>query len=230
MNGFFKDFSPAKFYGLDEFLFNPTFDLEYRNPSPLKLTRGGYAYSTPFVGWKRYALNVNSYDNKKNEWIRCDGNPSEWAVAYHGLRRDVLCSVKGIVKNGFNVYTGKNSQWGSHDEDVGPNKHLFPTKNCEIGVYCTPQLKFLIGDNNCERAHLLKPIPYNNKYHIQTVLQCRVKPTSIRMPRCAQDQYYIINNPKHIRVYGILVNFLENQEAEKIFQNVNFNLSPISCV
>lgn len=228
MNSLFKSFDPVQFYGLDKKYFDSQYDLEYMNTDPLVLSRGGWEYHTPFRGWKRYALNTDHFGSGGKQWIGCDGKSGEWAVAYHGLRRDVLLSIKGIAENGFKVYTGRNSQWGSENEDVGRNSTSFKDKKCGTGVFCTPQLKFLKHEENCEKAQLVKPIPYKEKYYIQTVLQCRVNPRWIRVPRCAEGQYYIINDPDNIRAYGILVNFMEEDAALEILKSDNFNLSPLS--
>ena len=46
--------------------------------------RGGRIYNSPGPGVKGYGLRVlNKYGN--NNWIAMDGNPDEWAVAYHGI-------------------------------------------------------------------------------------------------------------------------------------------------
>ena len=35
---------------------------------------------------KRYGLNVSKkYDNGSDAWLMMDGNPGEWAVAFHGV-------------------------------------------------------------------------------------------------------------------------------------------------
>ena len=39
------------------------------------------------VNCKRYGLNVSKkYDNGSDQWLLMDGNPNEWAVAFHGVR------------------------------------------------------------------------------------------------------------------------------------------------
>ena len=45
----------------------------------------GVEYFPPDNNWVGYGLRVwDQYDNKNNDWIGMDGNPNEWAVAYHG--------------------------------------------------------------------------------------------------------------------------------------------------
>ena len=60
--------------------------------------RGGVLYRPP-AGWKRFALRVKGkYDGGDDGWLKMDGGPSEWAVAYHGTAMKV---VPLIVKGGF---------------------------------------------------------------------------------------------------------------------------------
>jgi hypothetical protein len=118
-----KNFNPAKFFGLSRDYFDSVGDLRYCNTDPLLLERGKWDYYTPFKGWIRYGLNVEKFGNSGCNWIGSAGEPGEWAVAFHGLRRDVKESVKGIAANGFYVFTGKNSQWGSTSLDVGKNSN-----------------------------------------------------------------------------------------------------------
>lgn len=124
------NFNPAKFFGLAIDYFDNAGDLRYCNSESLVLERGTWTYYTPYKGWIRYGLNVNKFGNSGSNWIGCSGEPGEWAVAFHGLRRDVIESVKGIAENGFYVYTGQNSQWGSTTKDVGKNsKKNLPFEN-----------------------------------------------------------------------------------------------------
>ena len=49
--------------------------------------RGGYDYFPPKDKWKGFGLKVTGkYDNGNDDWLACDGNKNEWAVAYHGVR------------------------------------------------------------------------------------------------------------------------------------------------
>ena len=194
----------------------------------MELERGKWNYYTPLKGWIRYGLNVEKFGNSGRNWLGSSAEPGEWAVAFHGLRREVIESVKGIAGEGFHVYNGKNSQWGSTSPDVGRNKELFKDKNCGIGVFCTPKLEYLM--ENIEGCCLLKPIKYDSNNYIQAVIQCRVRPESIRQPECSEGQYYIINNSTNIRPYGLLVRFLTVAKATEILNNHNFNLNPLTKV
>ena len=82
--------------------------------------RGGYPYNPPLKGWKGFGLNVmDKYDNQNNDWLGCDGNKNEWAVAYHGIGKNIGPKVKEatheILKDGFIV--GKGQAYEFYDND-----------------------------------------------------------------------------------------------------------------
>ena len=46
--------------------------------------RGEMEYFQPSAPWERAGLKVmDKYEN--NNWLMMDGNPEEWAVAFHGV-------------------------------------------------------------------------------------------------------------------------------------------------
>ena len=219
-----KTFNPASFFGLPSSLFDRKGDLRYCNDEPLKLTRGNWDYHTPYKGWIRYGLDAERFGTSGNSWLASDGCPGEWAVGFHGLRRDVLETLRRIAFEGFKVFQGKNSEWGTTSKDVGSNAGLFNQQTCGKGIFVTPKLKHLT--ENTEDCRLIKCIPYNKHYFIEVVLQCRIHPKKIRVPECAANEYYIVNNPSHVRPYGIVVHFLTKSQAEGILEENKFNLAP----
>ena len=219
-----ETFNPSSFFGLPTDLFDRKGDLRYCNTKPLILTRGDWSYYTPFKGWVRYGLNIEKFGNSGAQWLACDGARGEWAVGFHGLRRDVLEVLKCIAFEGFKVFSGKNSEWGTTAEDVGPNASLFSEKTCGKGVFLTPKLEYLT--ENVENCRLTKPIQYNKHFYLELALQCRIHPKNIRVPACAGNQYYIVNDPKHVRPHGIVIYFLTAEKAKTIFDGNNYDLKP----
>jgi hypothetical protein len=219
-----QTFNPASFFGIPSSLFDKKGDLRYCNEEPLKLTRGKWDYYTPFKGWIRYGLNVEKFGNSGAQWLACDGAAGEWAVGFHGLRRDVLEVLKRIAFEGFKVFEGKNSEWGTSSKDIGSNASLFKQKTCGKGIFLTPKMKHLT--ENIEDCRLVKPIQYNKHYYLEVVLQCRIQPKKIRVPECATNQYYIVNDPTYVRPYGLLIRFLSEVEAKTILNDNNYNLEP----
>ncbi len=132
--------------------------------------------------------------------------------------------MKHIGFEGFKVFGGKNSEWGTTSKDVGPNAASFKETTCGKGIFLTPKIKHLT--DNIESCRLIKPIQYNKHYYVEVVLQCRIQPKKIRIPECAGNQYYIVNDPVHVRPYGLLIHFLTEAEAKSILDSNNFNLAP----
>ena len=219
-----QTFNPASFFGLPPALFNKKGDLRYCNEEPLKLVRGKWDYYTPYKGWIRYGLDIEKFGNSGAQWLACDGAAGEWAVGFHGIRRDVMEVLKCIAFEGFKVFQGKHSDWGTTSKDIGPNSPLFNEKTCGKGVFLTPQIKYLT--DNVEHCRLMKPIQYNEHYYIEVVLQCRIQPKNIRVPECAKNEYYIVNDSRHVRPYGLVIHFLTEAEAKKILDDNNYDLDP----
>jgi hypothetical protein len=132
--------------------------------------------------------------------------------------------LKCVAADGFKVFQGKHSEWGTTSNDVGPNASLFNEKTCGKGIFLTPKMKHLT--DNIEHCRLTKPIQYNKHYYIEVALQCRIHPKKIRVPECSKNEYYIVNDPIHVRPYGLVVRFLTAAAAKSILDDNNFNLDP----
>ena len=148
--------------------------------------RGGFEYFPPDDKWIGYGLKVKGqYEN--DDWIAMNGNPNEWAVAYHG-------TSQGAVKP---VLTGKF--WSSREEGAYgqacencPNcnplsQGEYPNK-CGEGTYCSPHLEYADG------------------YSKGVIFMCRVNPKKVRIPRGPyQENEWIVDGTKNsIRPYRLL--------------------------
>jgi len=164
-----------------EEMFDFRFNQDFRNLADdgRKLMRGGQPYQLP-LGWKRFAVNVKGqYDDGDNKWLKEDD--SGWAVAYHGTTGEGLT---GILCTGFRV--GDRQKF---ENDTG------------AGIYCTPLIDVA--------QHYSKPKKYQG-HTVQIVLQLRVKPSAIKHITDSsatpfEKKYWVINNPAHIRAYGVLI-------------------------
>ncbi len=160
--------------------------------------RGGMIYMKP-NGWIRFGLKVNSCYPDCKIWLTKDGNPNEWAVAYVGFKVSPLRSLKRRLFDSSDAFlnpTLENSKQMTYVkiEDVNPNS-LQLGEPCNIGIICTP--------NSIEaEKHTTQFIVDNKKYKM--ILQCRVNPRKVRIPKGTKD-LYIINNQVNIRTYGILL-------------------------
>jgi len=158
--------------------------------------RGGEVYNRP-VGWIRYALKIQNCYPNPNIWLNSDGNSNEWAVAYLGFKISPLRSLYSrLFRNGVLDPFIENSKQLKYVnlEDINPKSLRFG-ELCNIGIICTPK------PEEAEK-HTPEFIVKDLKYKM--LLQCRVNPKRIRIPKGTKD-LYIINNSKNIRPYGLLI-------------------------
>ena len=127
--------------------------------------RGGKEYFPPDNTWIGYGLRVlDQYDNKNNDWIGMNGNPNEWAVAYHGTSEN---AVKPICsQNGKFWSTIKEGAYGQKCCDYRNINELSQSEfpKCGEGTYCSPHLN------------------YATKYSKGVIIMCRVNPKLMRIP------------------------------------------------
>jgi len=159
-------------------------------------TRGSETYMPP-VGWLRYGLKVKNIYPDMNKWLGKDGNADEWAVCYHGfksnpIRTDLyhkLCDKNGKLSP--HLEPSKNLKFSNHI-DVN-SKSLGFNSACGLGIFCS---------QSPVKAEEKTTIFSFNSNRYKMLLQCRVKPDKIRIPKI-DTSLYIIND--QIRPYGILI-------------------------
>ena len=163
--------------------------------------RGGEKYYPPYE-WHAYGLKVlNNYDNMNNDWLACNNNPNEWAVAYHGVggKRgkcgSVFKNVVSIVQN--NLAPGEGQFYEKYDNIRQITKDQGYIK-CGRGVYLTPII---------EEAEYWAEKEKFSKKKFKLIMMCRVNPKKIREPDRGNDNpYWILNgNSEEIRPYRILI-------------------------
>jgi hypothetical protein len=82
-------------FNLDPQYFDPKGDKDFSVLNPQGKKRGSFPYYPPYL-FKRFGLNVSGrYDNGNDRWLEKNGNPGEWAVAYHGVRCPKASSING---------------------------------------------------------------------------------------------------------------------------------------
>ena len=150
--------------------------------------RGGKNYYPPDRDWVGYGLKVlYQYDNGNNDWIAMDGNPNEWAVAFHGTS---LGAVKPICKKGGKFFS--TFQEGARGQkccyDINVNKYSQKEyKTCGEGTYVSPHLD------------------YSLRYFKGVIIMCRVNPKKIRIPEGYEDTEWITDGTRNtIRPYRLL--------------------------
>jgi hypothetical protein len=178
--------------------FDPQWNRDYRVPGncPQGEKRGSLPYYAP-AGFIRFGLNVKGRrDNGNDTWLGMSNVPGEWAVFYHGTKRD---SVAAITENP--LHPGSCNVYGK-------------------GIYCTPNISVASG-----YATGISVKTHSGPKTYQYVFMCRANPrricncTTSPCPNASNPAYTLHkttctdywfvngdnNNYEHIRPYGLLV-------------------------
>ena len=155
-------------------------------------TRGGYPY-TPPEGWKGFGLKVKGkYDNGNDDWIACNGNPNEWAVAYHGIGTKLGMRIEdathNIIKGGFKAGGGQ-----AYKDDDDANH---PGQKVGVGVYCSP-------DPNVMEEYAKSTVNSGRNYQMGFMM--RVKPNRIRYSNKMKNYWVLDGTTQEMRPYRILI-------------------------
>jgi len=157
-------------------------DIHFPTPDGSEQMRGGRKYYQPSNKWQRIGLRVLDIYDGPPGWLNMDGNKNEWAVAYHGIRAAVPYVISKTMKEHMRPGTRQAYRNGKtvDGQTVG------------YGIYCTPKLEV------AEHGYTTVSKDLGTK----VILQCRVRPAAIK--DCGND-YWVINDPKDIRPYGLLI-------------------------
>ena len=165
--------------------------------------RGGYNYYPPLDNWIGFGLKVTGkFDNGNDDWLACDGNKNEWAVAYHGVRTKMEKSdgskytledaVGNIYKGGFKI--GKAQAQESYNDLNNKGKTVGK------GIYCSPKPEVLEQYASYSKSHTI----INGKRYMMGFMM-RVKPDKIRISSKVPDYWVLNPTSDEIRPYRILV-------------------------
>ena len=170
-------------------------------------TRGGFKYFPP-EGWKGFGLKVwDEYDNGNNDWLGMDGNPNEWAVAYHGIGSKLGFSVEKAANL---IFTGRQFKVGGGqacqgDKNINDRFKFDPNKDTEdqrkegkvgIGVYCSPNPKVMGDYAGCASI---------NGHNYQMGFMMRVKPDRIRISEGTPDYWVLDGTTNEMRPYRLMI-------------------------
>ena len=158
--------------------------------------RGGLPYYSP-KGWKGFGLKVKGkYDKGNDDWLECNGNKNEWAVAYHGVGSSMAASVEeavgNICKGGYKI--GKLQEYKDKEN---ANK---PGTKVGIGIYCSPRPLDLE-----QYADYYKSSTVIKGEHYIMGLMMRVKPDKIRYYKNIPNYWVLNPTTDEMRPYRILV-------------------------
>ena len=160
-------------------------------------TRGGFEYIPPPEGWIGFGLKViGKFDNGNDDWLAADGNPDEWAVAYHGVGSGIDDNLEDVTNKIAKGGLKKGS--GQYYEDYDDRFH--PGHKIGVGVYCSPNPEVLE-----EYASQAKSKTKVNEKQYMIGFMLRVKPDKIRSPNEKKDYWVLEGSTDEIRPYRILV-------------------------
>ena len=161
--------------------------------------RGGFNYYPPTNGWKGFGIKVfDKYDNGNNDWINCNGNENEWAVAYHGTgvkmgsNFTLEKATNSILSGGFKPGWG---QAYANDDDAH-----HPGKKVGIGVYCSPNPYVMESYARCAQTST-----NINGINFMMGFMMRVKPDRIRYSNNEKDYWVLNGTTDEMRPYRIMV-------------------------
>ena len=161
--------------------------------------RGGFDYIPPPQGWKGYGLKVlGKYDNGNDDWLAYNGNPNEWAIAYHGIGTKlgsnftVEKATESILAGGFKAGDGQAYEGYKNDNPKCSDKMV------GRGVYCSPDPKVMEG-----YAQQSSTTVNQKKYKMGFMM--RVKPDKIRYSNSQKNYWVLDGTTEQMRPYRIMV-------------------------
>ena len=156
--------------------------------------RGGYDYIPP-EGWMGFGLKVTGkFDNGNDDWLAANGNPNEWAVAYHAVGTRIIKkleeAVGNIAKSGFKI--GPRQKYKDSVNEKG--------ETIGKGVYCSPDPKVLEAYAKSSKSETTID---GKKYMMGFMM--RVKPDKINIPIEEPDYWVLNGTTDEMRPYKILI-------------------------
>ena len=169
--------------------------------------RGGFDYIPP-KGWKGFGLKVlGKYDNGNDDWITYNGNPNEWAIAYHGIGAGGDC--KTVEQATLKIYSGGFVAGGGQAcaGHKNINKRYKPKPNdpkndhsqtVGVGVYCSPNPSVMESYAKFSSTNI------NGKTYKMGFMM-RVKPDKIRISGQVPDYWVLDGTTDEMRPYRIMI-------------------------
>ena len=167
--------------------------------------RGGFNYIPP-KGWKGFGLKVwGKYDNGDNSWLAYDGNPQEWAIAYHGIGVGGSCktveeAAKNIYLGGFKAGNGQVHQnyKNINDRYIPKDEKNNHTELVGEGVYCSPE-------PNVMESYAKETTKQVNGRNYKIGFMMRVRPDKIRISKDNPSYWVLDGTTDEMRPYRIML-------------------------
>jgi len=164
-------------------------DVDFDSPGGRKETRGGMPYYQPATGWRRIGLRVVGIYGDES-WLAMDGNPGEWAVAFHGTSTDGDAAFSGIA-NSRTIAPGRKNVWGASKATNRPDPIPNP------GIYFAQRI---------DQCYKMQSTLEGTTYEV--AFQCRVDPAHVWETGNGQT-WIVVDDPRSVRPYGICYRAVE---------------------
>ena len=140
-----------------------------------------------------------------------NGNPNEWAVAYHGIGLR-MNATKQVEQNGQMVKVPITLEDVTHNIIAGGfkvgnrqacrdhNDKNHPGHKVGVGVYCSPSQKIMKSYASDAKSSKI----INGKQYMMGFMM-RVKPDKIRISEKYQDHWVLNGQTDEMRPYRILI-------------------------
>ena len=171
--------------------------------------------------WMGVGLNVKGiYDNGDNAWLEKDDGQGDWIVGY--------CSIAGYRMNSedlndySNLSQSKDFQF-MFSEDKGQNRERFSSSICGVGVVLLSRIDVEIDSQVYTCAQVVEEQVHGKKRYFRVALQCKIRANAVRVPEAGESKVYVVNDPKDVRPYSILLAEVTKQQKTFIKEkSINF--------
>ena len=162
------------------------------------MIRGGKNYNPPY-GWYGISLKLNKFKNSNNIWLGKDNKEGEWAVAYHGIKKEngnIFDKIVNIINGNLKEEIEKTYKY---DKNIEKNQKNYP--NCGEGIILYTNIKDV--EDHSDKASLGF---FNCKF--QFAFMMRVNTNKIRKPDIFPEKWILNGNYEEIRPYRLLIKII----------------------
>jgi len=188
---------------LNYFILSPCiFESDYcKNEKEWKkntLIRGGKNYNPPY-GWYGISLKLNKFGKSNNIWLGKDNKEGEWAVAFHGIKKEngnIFDKIVNIINGNLKEEIEKTYEY---DKNIEKNSKNYP--NCGEGIILYTNIQDV--EDHSDKASLGF---FNCKF--QFAFMMRVNTNKIRKPDIFPEKWILNGNYEEIRPYRLLIKII----------------------
>jgi hypothetical protein len=187
---------------IDRSKFSQQWDRDFRIPANVvHEQRGGLPYHSP-EGFMRYGLNVShNFDDGDDTWLGMSNVPGEWAVAYHGTKKQF---VKGITESPLQAGNGQTYGYG---------------------IYCSPSIRVASDYTSAVKIDGRRyQYVFMCRVNVSSIHRCTEQPCrearnpSFTLHMTTYPDYWFVNaenqSYQNIRTYGLLVRAVDDDEND----------------